>query len=81
MYRLSPGRLDRRPGLTSFRGRGIVEVRRIPADGVSLGTRTFAGHILRDSDARARVLQMRSKFTKNKKNVVAIGVIARKKAA
>lgn len=64
----------------SFAPMALLEPRRILADEGPLGTLKFVGNVLRDSDARARVLQMRSTFTKYKKHLVAIEVIARKKA-
>lgn len=64
-----------------FAPMALLEPRRILADEGMLGTLKFVGNVLRDSDARARVLQMRSTFTKYKKHLVAIEVVARKKVA
>jgi SAM-dependent methyltransferase len=64
-----------------FAPMALLEPRRILADEGLLGTLKFVGNVLRDHDARARVLQMRSTFTKYKKHLVAIEVIAKKKEA
>ncbi len=59
----------------------LLDPSRILADEGLLGTVKFVGNVLRDSDARARVLQMRSVFTKYRDHLVAIEVVARKAAA
>ncbi|WP_420749119.1 methyltransferase domain-containing protein [Rhodococcus sp. O3] len=59
----------------------LLDPSRIVADEGLLGTVKFVSNVLRDSDARARVLQMRSTFTKYRNHLVAIEVVARKKAA
>lgn len=64
-----------------FAPMALLEPQRILADEGLVGTVKFVGNVLRDSDARARVLQMRSTFTKYKKHLVAIEIIATKKAA
>ncbi|MEE2034611.1 class I SAM-dependent methyltransferase [Rhodococcus chondri] len=62
-----------------FAPMALLEPKRILADEGLLGTLKFMGNVIRDSDARARVLQMRSTFTKYKKHLVAIEIIAKKK--
>lgn len=62
-----------------FAPMALLEPRRILADEGLLGTLKFVGNVLRDSDARARVLQMRATFTEYEKHLVAIEVIAKKK--
>lgn len=64
-----------------FAPMALLEPKRILADEGLLGTVRFVGNVLRDSDARARVLQMRSTFTTYRDNLVAIEIIAKKKAA
>lgn len=64
----------------SYAPMALLEPQRILADEGLLGTLKFVSNVLRDSDARSRVLQMRSTFTEYKKHLVAIEVIARKKA-
>ncbi|MFZ2529853.1 MAG: methyltransferase domain-containing protein [Rhodococcus sp. (in: high G+C Gram-positive bacteria)] len=59
----------------------LLDPTRILADEGVLGTLKFVSNVLRDSDARARVLQMRSVFTKYRDHLVAIEVVARKTAA
>ncbi|MGV9748000.1 methyltransferase domain-containing protein [Rhodococcus zopfii] len=58
----------------------LLDPSRIVADEGVLGTLKFVSNVLRDSDARARVLQMRSVFTKYRDHLVAIEVVARKAA-
>lgn len=64
-----------------FAPMALLEPRRLLADEGLVGTARFVGNVLRDSDARARVLQMRSTFTRYQDHLVAIEVVARKKAA
>ncbi|MFZ2178257.1 MAG: class I SAM-dependent methyltransferase [Rhodococcus sp. (in: high G+C Gram-positive bacteria)] len=62
----------------SFAPMALLQPRRILADEGLLGTIRFVGNVLRDSDARARVLAMRATFTKYRDHLVAIEVIAGK---
>ncbi|NLV77894.1 MAG: methyltransferase domain-containing protein [Rhodococcus sp.] len=64
-----------------FAPMALLEPQRILADEGLVGTAKFVFNVIRDGDARARVLQMRSTFTTYKKNLVAIEIIAKKKAA
>ncbi len=62
----------------SFAPMALLQPRRILADEGLVGTLRFVRNVLRDSDARARVLTMRATFTKYRRNLVAIEVIAKK---
>jgi len=64
-----------------FAPMALLEPKRILADEGLLGTLKFVRNVLRDSDARSRVLQMRSTFTEYKKHLVAIEIVAKKKEA
>ncbi|MGN0126088.1 MAG: SAM-dependent methyltransferase, partial [Rhodococcus sp. (in: high G+C Gram-positive bacteria)] len=64
-----------------FAPMALLEPKRILADEGLPGTLKFVRNVLRDSDARNRVLQMRSTFTKYKKHLVAIEIVATKKEA
>lgn len=57
----------------------LLEPKRILADEGLPGTLRFAGNVIRDSEARARVLDMRRTFTKYRANMNAIEIVARKK--
>ncbi|NLU84824.1 class I SAM-dependent methyltransferase [Rhodococcus sp. HNM0569] len=65
----------------SFAPMKLLDPKRILADEGPLGTLRFVRNVLRDSDARARVLTMRKTFTKYRDHLVAIEIIATKKAA
>ncbi|WP_026003128.1 class I SAM-dependent methyltransferase [Rhodococcus sp. R1101] len=64
-----------------FAPMALLEPKRILADEGLPGTLKFVRNVLRDSDARSRVLRMRSTFTKYKKHLVAIEIVATKKEA
>lgn len=59
----------------------LLEPHRLIADEGIVGALRFVFNVLRDSDARARVLEMRSTFRKYADNMSAIEVIAEKPAA
>ncbi|MEB3049345.1 methyltransferase domain-containing protein [Mycolicibacter sp. MYC123] len=59
----------------------LLEPHRLIADEGLPGALRFVFNVLRDSDARARVLNMRSVFRKHRNNMAAIEVIAAKPAA
>lgn len=65
----------------SFAPMALLEPHRLIADEGLLGALRFAFNVLGDSDARARVLDMRSTFRKYHQNMAAIEVIAEKPAA
>jgi hypothetical protein len=56
----------------------LLEPRRLIHDEGVLGAMRFAKNLLRDSEARQRVLEMRSTFRKNRKQLGAIAITARK---
>lgn len=58
----------------------LLQPRRILADEGLIGALKFGFNVLRDSDARARVLAMRSTFTTYKANLIAIEIIATKES-
>ena len=62
----------------SFASMALLEPRRIITDEGPLRTLKFVGNVLRDRDARARVLGMRSTFRKHGDHMAAIAIIARK---
>ncbi|MCV7192052.1 methyltransferase domain-containing protein [Mycolicibacterium brumae] len=62
----------------SFLPMALLEPKRIISDEGPLRTLKFVSNVIRDSDARARVLGMRQTFRKNRDNLSAICVIARK---
>ncbi|MBS9534366.1 methyltransferase domain-containing protein [Mycobacterium sp. M1] len=59
----------------------LLEPQRLFADEGIVGALRFIVNVLRDGDARTRVLEMRSTFRKYAKNMSAIEVIAEKPAA
>lgn len=61
-----------------FAPMALLEPRRVLADKGLLGALKFVSNVLRDSDARARVLRMRGTFRKHRDHLAAIEVIARK---
>lgn len=63
-----------------FARMALLEPRRVIADEGVRRTLRFVGNVIRDRDARKRVLAMRSTFTKYKSNLAAIEVIATKPA-
>lgn len=65
----------------SFAPMALLEPHRLIADEGLAGAMRFVFNVLRDSDARARVLEMRSTFRKYRNNMSAIEVIATKPAA
>ena len=65
----------------SFAPMSLLEPHRLIADEGLMGALRFVFNVLRDSDARARVLDMRSTFRKYHKTMTAIEVIAEKPAA
>ncbi len=65
----------------SFAPMSLLEPHRLVADEGLVGALRFIFNVLRDSDARARVLNMRATFRKYHKNMSAIEVIAEKPAA
>ncbi|HEX7322035.1 MAG TPA: methyltransferase domain-containing protein [Mycobacterium sp.] len=65
----------------SFAPMALLEPHRLIADEGLLGALRFVFNVLRDSDARARVLDMRSTFRKYHRHMAAIEVIAEKPAA
>lgn len=54
----------------------LLQPRRLLADEGLLGTLRFATNLLRDHDARKRVLDMRKTFVKYKKEMVAVSFVA-----
>ncbi|MEB3071529.1 class I SAM-dependent methyltransferase [[Mycobacterium] vasticus] len=66
---------------TSFAPMALLEPHRLIADEGLLGALRFVFNVLRDSDARARVLNMRATFRRHSDNMAAIEVIATKPAA
>jgi ubiquinone/menaquinone biosynthesis C-methylase UbiE len=62
----------------SFAPMALLRPSRILADEGLAGTIRFVGNVLRDSDARTRVLAMRTTFTKYRKHLAAIEIIAQK---
>jgi len=58
----------------------LLEPHRLIADEGLLGALRFVVNVLRDSDARARVLNMRATFRRHRDNMAAIEVIAAKPA-
>ena len=65
----------------SYAPMALLEPHRLIADEGLPGALRFVFNVLRDSDARARVLDMRSVFRKHRNNMAAIEVIAAKPAA
>ncbi|TAM67189.1 class I SAM-dependent methyltransferase [Mycobacterium sp.] len=65
----------------SFAPPSLLEPHRLVADEGLMGAMRFVFNVLRDSDARARVLDMRSTFRKYHKNMSAIAIVAEKPAA
>ncbi|HEU4361911.1 MAG TPA: methyltransferase domain-containing protein [Mycobacterium sp.] len=65
----------------SFAPMSLLEPHRLIADEGLVGALRFIFNVLRDSDARGRVLNMRSTFRKYHRNMSAIEVIAEKPAA
>jgi len=65
----------------SFAPMALLEPHRLIADEGVLGALRFVFNVVRDSDARARVLNMRATFRRHRKNMAAIEVIAAKPAA
>ncbi|MEO8816274.1 MAG: methyltransferase domain-containing protein [Mycobacterium sp.] len=65
----------------SFAPMSLLEPHRLIADEGIVGALRFVFNVLRDSDARTRVLEMRSTFRKHHKNMSAIEVVATKPAA
>ena len=65
----------------SYAPMSLLEPHRLIADEGVLGALRFIANVLRDGDARARVLNMRSTFRKYRQNMTAIEVIAEKPAA
>lgn len=59
-----------------FAKMALLQPRRVLADEGPLRTLRFVGNVLRDSDARKRVLGMRATFTKYRDELAAIEVIA-----
>lgn len=64
----------------SYAPMALLEPHRLIADEGLLGALRFVANVLRDGDARARVLNMRSIFRKYRNNISAIEVIAEKPA-
>lgn len=58
----------------------LLEPHRLIADEGLFGALRFVFNVLRDADARARVLNMRATFRRHRKNMAAIEVIAAKPA-
>ncbi len=56
----------------------LLEPRRVIADEGLGRALKFVGNVIRDADARKRVLAMRSTFTKYKSHLAAIEIIATK---
>lgn len=54
---------------------------RLVADEGLVGTARFGANLIRDGDARKRVLGMRATFIEHKKSMAAVAVIARKTVA
>lgn len=54
----------------------LLEPRRLVADEGLRGALRFVGNVLRDADARRRVLAMRRSFRKHRRHLAAIGVVA-----
>ncbi len=65
----------------SYAPMSLLEPHRLIADEGLVGAARFVFNVLRDGDARTRVLAMRSVFRKYHKNMAAIEVIAEKPAA
>ena len=63
-----------------FAPMALLDPTRVLADEGLLGTLRFVGNLIRDSDARGRVLTMRQTFTKYRDHLVAIEIVARKAA-
>ncbi|MDH3024895.1 methyltransferase domain-containing protein [Gordonia alkanivorans] len=61
-----------------FAKMALLEPRRVIADEGLVGALKFVGNVIRDGDARKRVLAMRATFTKYKSHMAAIEVIATK---
>ncbi|MGV9795658.1 SAM-dependent methyltransferase [Gordonia sp. NPDC003422] len=59
-----------------FAKMALLQPRRVLADEGPLRTLKFVGNVLRDKDARSRVLGMRATFTKYRDQLAAIEVIA-----
>lgn len=57
----------------------LLEPGRLIRDEGLIGALRFATNLLRDSEARRRVLEMRSAFRRNRKRLAAIAVIGRKR--
>jgi hypothetical protein len=57
---------------------GLLEPGRLIRDEGLLGAMRFAKNLVRDAEARPRVLEMRSTFRRNRKQLGAIAIIARK---
>lgn len=64
----------------SYAPMALLEPHRLIADEGVLGALRFVFNVLRDSDARARVLNMRATFRRHRSNMGAIEVIAAKPA-
>lgn len=54
----------------------LLEAGRLIRDEGVIGTLRFSANLLRDSEARERVLEMRSVFRRNRKNLGAVAVTA-----
>lgn len=65
----------------SYAPMALLEPHRLIADEGLFGALRFVFNVLRDSDARARVLNMRATFRRHRDNMAAIEVIAAKPAA
>jgi hypothetical protein len=65
----------------SFAPMALLEPHRLIADEGLVGALRFVFNVLRDSDARARVLNMRATFRRHRNNMAAIELIAAKPAA
>lgn len=65
---------------TAYAPMALLEPHRLIADEGLFGALRFAFNVLRDSDARARVLNMRATFRRHRNNMAAIEVIATKPA-
>lgn len=64
----------------SYAPMALLEPHRLIADEGLVGALRFVFNVLRDADARARVLNMRATFRRHRNNMAAIEVIAAKPA-
>ena len=64
---------------TEIRPMGLLKPRQMIADEGIDGVAKIVSNLVRDSDARKRVLAMRKTFTTHDKHIAAVGLVLRKR--